>query len=667
MGKRNMVSKGIMASDKGIFLPNASEKFHYIPKNEVISVKMEKDLFGPYCLLNTVKGTVKLNQLAAENLISGGYSVGNAKGLGQIPLRGFKEVKKPKIKEDVPVPKKIGQGSLLLEESRESFNAKKKKLNFFSSILIAVGVVMAIIPLFLIQYFTGDLNVYLCFPWIFVLLGCTFVGLGAVMIRTARKAVPIRIYENGIVFSEAMRKDGGLFIPYGRIKTYTEVKIAIYGEVVQFHLEGATKYMIQKSMPGFLAVFEDIKDRIGKPEYDSEDFELISKKTGKKISIMMYGAILVLGFGFALMYAFISGYSNIQSLISQTLMFGSAFSLIVLPYMVYSMEFKKETVFKGRANPKMIAVMMVALLILFSIGWVTQVSEPRLITIYKDSPPETYAYSLGEISSTTQTLSDNIYVPSGSSLKIVNSTLTFATTFNKQYSIFVEEGGHLEIVNSSIRTDNILFGYAFEIHGSAKLVDSSFSRLYGSLDVNNGDGGLEIFSDDVLISNCSISHNKVNGLLIADSSPTIENCIISNNEDDGIEMQNADPVIRNCTISENGWAVIVNAKSNPHFEGNLFDSNTHGIDVYGSEAVIINNEFRNNENYAINVYDNSDATIENNIFEGNEEDVTSEMPFNMLYSMCSAIVVVIGLVATIVVISLLKSRRKKDVDEKKPE
>lgn len=667
MGKRNMTSRGIMASDKGIFLPNASEKFHYIPKNEVISVKIEKDLFGYYCLLNTVKGTQKLNQVAAENLISGGYRVENAQGLGQIPIRGFKEGKKPELKEDVSVSKKVGRGSLLLEESPESFRAKKKKLNLISFIMMVAGVVMAVVPLFLIPYFSGGLNVYLCFPWMFVLLGCVLIGAGAFMLRTAKKAVPIRIYENGIIFSETTRKEGGLFVPYGRIKTYTEVKIAIWGDVVQFHLEGATKFMIQKSMPGFLPVFDEIKDRIGKPEYDSEDFELISKETHKKLSFMLYGAVLALGYSFAFMYVFISGYSTVQSLVSRVLMFGSAFSIVILPYMIYSMEFKKETIFKGKANPKMIAAMLVVLLILFGIGWATQVSEPTLTTIHKDSPPETYAISEGEIEGTTELLSDNIYVPARSSLTIVNSTVVFATTFNKQYSIFIEEGGFLEVVNSSIRTNNILFGFGFEIHGSARLIDSSFSRLYGSEDVNNGDGGLEIFSDDVLISNCSISHNKVNGLLIADSSPTIENCIIANNEDDGIEMQNADPVIRNCTIRENGWAVIVNAKSNPHIEGNLFDSNAHGIDVYGSKATIINNEFRNNENYAINVYDNSEVTLRDNTYENNEENVTSEMPFAMFYSICSAVVVIIGLIATVVVISLVKSRRKRGEEVKKDE
>jgi parallel beta-helix repeat protein len=651
MSQRSRVSTGISANDREIFLPNAPDKFRSIAKNEFVGARINKDIFGYYCELNSVKGRLKLTQAAAENLIDAGYPVENAENIGQFqPSDYLKYQKAVKIKKDhqrTPgqkpgvEQKKSGPGKLIWEEGRESISAKFRRTRSHLALLSLVGAATVAVPSIIGYLYSGLIwNFLVVF---FVALGGGLLIIGLMAMAFLKEPKPVRVYENGIEFPEAMKKDRVAFVPYGRIKTYAELKMPVWGDAVQFRVEAYMRYAVPKSVPGFTKAFESIKGRIGNPDYDVADFQLVSEVMFGRMTALFYGIAVGLGYLCAILFLFFQGFHNLVSLTTKTLLYGSPLAIIIFAYIVYYLQYNKTNIsYKGNIKPKPVICILVALMIMFAIGWA--IDKPDLYdqTIYQDDPPATFALGSGTVENVNLTLNDNVYVAPGSTLVIRNSTIMFNTTYNKEYSIYADKDSRLEIINSSITARDYRKGYGFEIYGSARLADSDFSYLFGTSEHENGDGGIEIYSSDVLISNSSISHNQVNGILIAHSSPTIENCMIESNYDEGIELHDSSAAIRNNMFRENGWTIAVNARGMALIEENLFENNTHGMYVYGSEPTIKNNAFLNTDEYAVKIFSYAYPKFDNNSYQNNGEDVVWSTSLDSILSICSIILILAG-------------------------
>ncbi|UCF07168.1 MAG: right-handed parallel beta-helix repeat-containing protein, partial [Thermoplasmata archaeon] len=120
------------------------------------------------------------------------------------------------------------------------------------------------------------------------------------------------------------------------------------------------------------------------------------------------------------------------------------------------------------------------------------------------------------------TVNGNLIVKRGGKLTLDQVILKMNSTKNGEYSIVVEEGGTLMITDSEITAANPLFRYKFLVFGSMIMQDSQVNCLWGSKDEGSkGKGGIQIHSDDVVISGSTISNSQTSGIYISKAAPSI--------------------------------------------------------------------------------------------------------------------------------------------------
>ena len=660
MAQRARLGEDLFASSRGISIPNAPTKLRQVSPESFINARIEKDLYGLYCELSTTKGSIKLPQASAEMLIHAGYPVENAGDLGALPFEGYLG-EKPAVStrepsEERELPETIVPGELLLQGSQEFLTKQKKKLLKFGLLVAGVGALSFI--LMMPPFSTFSMQV--CGQTCFVMFGIVFVALGLLGVRMSFLMEPVRIYENGIVFPDVSLKAGEIFVPYGRITNVAEAKKPVWGEVVHFHAGETMKYMVVKSMPGFLEILDDIKEKIGKPEYDCKAFEYPYQEVMPLVEKMFTAVAFGIGFSLAALYIEFMKGIDYEVHWGKLLLYGSPLTLAFLVIFAYLLEFGKEFSKKMgqnlHINTRFFGSAMIVAVLLFAVGVVVDAPSTPSQEIFHDSPPTEFAWDGGLIENESLELKQSIYVHEDSSLLIRNSTITFTMTEEKGCSMYVAEGGRLEIMNSFIGSATSEYGYGFEIYGEATFADSRFSGIYGPDDIINGDGGMEIYSDDVVLFNCTIADNPVNGILISCASPTIENCVIKGNEDDGIEIHHSNARIMNCTIQDNEWGMIF-FDSKCRVLNNTIENNRHGIFIEFSSPVIRNNTFENNTEYAVGTLYGSAVDYNDNTFINNGAKFHEEKTLEYYFSMCGIGLLIIGFVAGGIVI--FKARNTK--------
>ena len=164
-------------------------------------------------------------------------------------------------------------------------------------------------------------------------------------------------------------------------------------------------------------------------------------------------------------------------------------------------------------------------------------------------------------------LTGNLSIEFGGKLTLINSTLIFNTdnhvntTSSFCYTLIVEAGGVLNLFNSTIKTSSYSIEssdsqntYSFDIHGTAKIVNSKISCMWGGAEHSAfGYGGIKIFSKDVVIENTSIMDNQLWGITVFNSSgPIIRNCRIFSNPFGGICHHSGTLIIENTSFFSNG-------------------------------------------------------------------------------------------------------------------
>jgi len=646
--KRQRLAEGLVAMKDKITITGAPAKFGNIPRSDFVSARIARDMWTLHCEILTVKGRIKLGHSAAEKLLVAGYPVEGAENLTPLAKLAPGKTAGAAPTDEKPRHARMEPGQLIAEQDPASLARYKGKFYRWGIVLTVIGVALMPLP-FLIElesYLLLNLMIFIFLPLL----------IGPLFIAAARKTRPARIHDNGIVLTDGNRKEGVVFVPYGRIKGYADLTAPLAGDVVRLQIEGGF-YNLPKSFPGFNAIFEDMKKKFGRPEYDSADFQQHTNKTFRTLEIGIYAFALVLGYGGAAAFNSINGYFLPPSFVGKMFLFGTPLLLLIVAYGLHFLEFRKHN-YPGNADLRKAGALISVSLVLFAAGWVINIPDPDPGTVYAAEVPGSWVPLNGSVENQTIEVKENISVQPGEHLVISNSTITFPLTKLKEFRIYVSKGGSLEVTDSLIRSNSSEFGLKFSIFGRAVLRNSTFTGLYASPYYNNGVGGLEIFSSDVSVLNCTIKDNKYNGILVARCSPLIEGCDISGNGDDGIELQQASPVVRNCSIARNDWAVMVGALSSPRLEGNLIEDNNHGIVVEGSSPVIINNTIRNNRAFAIKYYDDSRPRISGNTLVANEAGIVQATALESYFSICAAIVTVVGVLACAVMLGRIRKKRQ---------
>ena len=173
--------------------------------------------------------------------------------------------------------------------------------------------------------------------------------------------------------------------------------------------------------------------------------------------------------------------------------------------------------------------------------------------------------------------------------------------------------------------------YLFKIYGKATLESSKIGGM-GSEGMENywwyiEEGGLQIYSDDVAVRNCTIM-NPYTGIYCMGSSPLIHNNTIIDNYYIGINCYNS-----NATISENAilsnyyYGIYVESTHyywnyEPVIEGNMISDSKTGIYVNYAMARISNNTISDNSD-GIEIY-SSKVTITDNVLIENYRSITDQ-------------------------------------------
>jgi hypothetical protein len=175
--------------------------------------------------------------------------------------------------------------------------------------------------------------------------------------------------------------------------------------------------------------------------------------------------------------------------------------------------------------------------------------------------------------------------------------------------------------------------YTMELHGSARLSGCSFYNIWGDTDEDhmNGDGGLKIHNDDVVLEECLITDCRSNGILIDHCSPRIINCTIENCDDDGIEIHGGEALIYGSKIQYNSYGICAFDDCRAMIDSNAFIENEYGLAITESTLTVSNNHFIDHREGALVEID-SESVFRNNEYIGPKRATEAELMANQDYT-----------------------------------
>jgi parallel beta-helix repeat protein len=569
---------------------------------------------------------------------------------------GYVQPKAPSARPAPAVPTE-GKGTLLLEESQEDLEKRKKSFTKGALVLIAfgVGLVGVGIAVVLLDAF------FFFFPLFTLVMGFLVLALGIILLIVRNRLKPLRIYDNGFE-APLLLPNRTIFISFGEIVKTSSRRNFIDGEIYVYETGKPNEMVgIRKDMKGFDQIKEYIRSKIGRaehivrPEYSPED-EIASRKK----EYLLYAVGLLIGVLLSLFFT----YFLFRGMSLGVILWGLAFILPPLTTITitmvtyYAKRLEKILRLPRKLNIKIPATIVVVLLVVsimtMSLGFVTSNIDflPQESPEYIESRPESSYLAQGTYYNESFTVNDHILVDSGQTLHIENSTILMNMTRDRQLHIWVAEGGTLILENTTLESSSPAYGYTFEIMGTASIAGSSISHVWGDLNIND-DGGVEIYSDYVIVDRTLIKDGRANGILIKNSSPVVTNTTIRDITQDGIETRNSAALIMNNTIERCGWAMIISHKSETRIIGNAISHNEFGIWIGASSPTIENNEFDHNDHYAIHSEDDSNPTIEGNTYWMNERNVVREPP-SYTPEICSITTVIIAVVCLLTLFHVYK-------------
>ncbi len=442
--------------------------------------------------------------------------------------------------------------------------------------------------------------------------------------------VPVRVFDKGISY-RPMPYTHDVFVKWVDIIEVFSTQSATQGYLYTFLVRWGHRVSIRRAGEGVDELIPKVEQRLRDASNDEPDFESGSygMQRFRLIKFVSYGvAFVVASFtSFYLAYWLIpnNGTLGPESYFMLAAMVFPAIFMPVFTLVGLRLVFQARTMGlpKGMDFPVIIAFGVAALMVMGGGFAAAMLLPPTATDIMKDGRPSD-SWLLGDVyTDQALTVDGNIVVDAGQTVRFVNCDITMAADEAGELSIWVAEGGRLEMVDTTLTSDHER-GYKFEVHGSALIQRCNISRVWGVDTRLNGDGGLEIYSSNVTISDSRVSDCAVNGLLIYDCAPTIVNTTITEIGDDGIELQRGDPTIDGCIFYRCMWAITIFDGSNPVIVNNVFLDNDYGVAFENSNPTIYNNTFTETSSIAVSYMGDSDPVIGNNTYSDNGVDVEDQ-------------------------------------------
>jgi parallel beta-helix repeat protein len=216
-------------------------------------------------------------------------------------------------------------------------------------------------------------------------------------------------------------------------------------------------------------------------------------------------------------------------------------------------------------------------------------------------------------------LKGNLIVKDGGTLNLDNVTMKFNCEQDGQYGIDIQYGGLFFVDNSTINPVKSQFTFRFEVNGTMDMNQCLVEYLWGQ-DFTKSDvriGGIQIYSDDVIIKNSEIRYTYGDGITCITSSPTIIHNTIRYAEDDGISCNFSSPKIIGNIIEDCHLGIYVYNDSTPIIKNNYikrtgYEYLSKGISLTKSSRVIVENNTVINFDMGIRMRHSSPRNIRNN-------------------------------------------------------
>lgn len=178
---------------------------------------------------------------------------------------------------------------------------------------------------------------------------------------------------------------------------------------------------------------------------------------------------------------------------------------------------------------------------------------------------------------------------------------------NATIRIHVEEGGTFIVMESLLSSrfevdqyqGNQPWRYKFQVYGTLNITGSTVEYMWGDLegivitDVfgsmhSTNTGGIEIWSDDVFIQDCTITRGQTCGLNIWEGSPTICDTSFIENDMMGVSVLDGDSSaeLTGCSFNNNGGnGVTLHANYLDFSDNEMLDNGGSGFFIINSQNV----------------------------------------------------------------------------------
>jgi hypothetical protein len=680
ISKREAVGKGLLASDKGLTIPTALEPFKWVPVNHVKSARVEKDFLGYYLMLTTAQGQLKLPASSGEKLKAAGYPIDDPDGIIQThlpvggtpsPARGVTGIEEGFMEGGVDVegppspvapiaPVVEGPGELLSETPAEEHEKEMGKAKLLGVALMAGGVIMVVLSFLYTPSFFADIAI-VCQASIFT-IGILVAIMGMAVLQMARKAQPMRIYENGVEWYTLTK--GYHFLPWGRFTSCEEMEI-MGTKALVLKMGERQVGSISEKMPRFIDFVELIMERVSDPAYE---FGPIPKEGRSKYVVLpmiiaVIGALIGLGLGWLQVDVF-SEFSSASDFVLAVLI-GIPMAMVIFFFILGRLMTKDFFGFaEGKLSTTAVISIVLALLVVFGAAIGASGPDPwqPSVEIITSSNPGESILDVGTYLDQVVNVSGPVTVQKGEILTLKNSTLNFDPAPGLDYGVWVAPGGRLVLIDSTVQCSDNITGFTFEVHGTALIEDSCIIATAVDPDHENGEGGVEIYNDDVRLVNTTFDNALSASIMTVECSPVIEDCVFTGAKDEGIESHGGSPVIRNCTFRQCEWPIILWG-SDATIENSTFEECPRGVVLIGSSPKMEDCAFKNITEWAVQRSKDSNPELSGNSYENVGAEMNVKTGFEIIGTVCMAVTFLIAIIG----LAWFWKKNKDRPDKTKPE
>jgi len=486
-------------------------------------------------------------------------------------------------------------------------------------------------------------------PGLLVTGFATGLGLGLVLLVLglwawweAGRLRPFRVYSHGFELP-AMGTEDTIFIAFGEVVGTTEGSRPPYGDSYIFQVEKEwAPVLIPRDTPGFGPVLETIRPRFARPEHRVIPERTPAEERVKRrseLGVLSLSPLVVVMMSLFVWFGIEDDWFD--TFVFELLRYWPLMGIAVTALTVWTR--KSAAKWVPRKRDFRTPTLLVAAFLLWSLAlpFLAQAALPGAGGPDRITPrPEASALPPGTYQDVERIAEGMILVGARETLTLINVELTMDPGPRGRAGFWIEQGGTLNIQDSRILPQSWSQRYSFEIMGTANIRRTEITGLGGDPDSEDWDGGIEIYSDAVLLEDVVVRDALTTAILVRGASPRILNSTIERAGDDGIELHQSDALVSGTTIRDSEYGMVIWPGSGSTVQDTLIEDNKYGIALDDARPVLHNITFQGNHAALWldpgSRPDLGDSTFRNNTYYSYRRGSSAPEPFCGLGTLAAA-------------------------------